>query len=71
MGGLATILAGDFLQLPPVDRPSLARPIVPAGSLDEERGETVGAEDSVAPTTEADAKKRGCKKEGKRGKRRG
>ena len=27
MGGLATVLSGDFLQLPPVDRPSLAAPV--------------------------------------------
>ena len=27
MGGLATNVSGDFLQLPPVDRPSIAMPL--------------------------------------------
>ena len=41
-GGLGTILAGDFLQLPPVDRPSLAAPLDEVGRMQlEDDGEDI------------------------------
>ena len=33
MGGLGTVLSGDFLQLPPVDRPSFAVPLDEVGKI--------------------------------------
>lgn len=50
MGGLATILSGDFLQLPPVNRPSLAQRLDTEGFAVEEEEE---AERVAAKTKDA------------------
>ena len=46
-GALGTVLSGDFLQLPPVERASPARPISSTGFLmgDLDIGAVEGAED--------------------------